>query len=279
MATLGQKYRRTMRKSRMLCAVFIACMAWSFPVLAKGVASPKVKPVVIEWKQTGEFPHESGTFTQGFEIWDAKHFLETTGQYGQSEIRKVERKSGKVVARQALDSQFFGEGVTKVGKDIFQLTWREGVILKWHFAENSGFTLIDKSPWSGEGWGLASGGGSLWASNGTDEIFEVDPKSRKVKRSLKVNLSGQPLDKLNELEFIDGKIFANVWMSLTIVRINPKSGDIDGLLDLSSLSPKGMNMDSVANGLAWDGARKKLYVTGKLWPKVFELEILNNGKP
>ena len=191
----------------------------------------------------------------------------------------MERKSGKVVARQALDSQFFGEGVTKVGKDIFQLTWREGVILKWNFAEKSGFKLIDKSPWSGEGWGLTSGGKSLWASNGTDEIFEVDPKSRKVKRSLKVNLSGQPLDKLNELEFIDGKIFANVWMSLTIVRINPKSGDIDGLLDLSSLSPKGTNMDSVANGLAWDATRKKLYVTGKLWPKVFEIEILRKSKP
>jgi glutamine cyclotransferase len=95
---------------------------------------------------------------------------------------------------------------------------------------------------------------------------------------LKVTLSGEPLDKLNELEFIDGKIFANVWMSLTVVRINPKSGCIDGLLDLSSISPKGMNMDAVANGLAWDAARKKLYVTGKLWPKVFELEILSKNK-
>jgi len=246
--------------------------------MAKGVASPKVKPVIIEWKQTGEFIHEPATFTQGFEIWDSKYFLETTGQYGQSEIRKVERKSGKIVSRQALDSQFFGEGVTKLGKDIFQLTWREGVILKWHFAEKSGFTVIDKIPWSGEGWGLTSGGGSLWASNGTDEIFEVDPKSKKFKRSLKVTLSGEPLDKLNELEFIDGKIFANVWMSLTVVRINPKSGCIDGLLDLSSISPKGMNMDAVANGLAWDAARKKLYVTGKLWPKVFELEILSKNK-
>ena len=105
-------------------------MAWNFCVSAKGVASSKVKPVVIEWNQTGEFPHEPGTFTQVFEVWDAKHFLETTGQYGQSEIRKVERKSLEIVARQALDRQFFGEGVTKVGKDIFQLTWREGVILK-----------------------------------------------------------------------------------------------------------------------------------------------------
>jgi glutaminyl-peptide cyclotransferase len=247
----------------------------------------------IPWKIEHEYPHDPLAFTQGLEVWGDRYFLETTGLYGKSEVRKVERSTGQVVSQQALAPNFFGEGVTRLGREILQLTWRDGVILKWTYAEKGGFKLKGSSPWSGEGWGITQGNGSLWISNGSSQLMNVDKKSLKVIKSLQVTMSGQPTENLNELEFIsgadqrknseknsekntgknNGKIFANIWMTTTIVRIDPKSGIIDGLMDLSPLVPKGLSQDAVANGIAWDRAKQRLYITGKLWPKVFELSL------
>lgn len=244
--------------------------------MAAGDHAIQATPAVIKFKVTAEHAHDAQAFTQGLETWGQGYFLETTGLYGKSEIRKVEIATGKVVAVKALDPKYFGEGMTRVGQEILQLTWREGVILKWAFeskVKNHAFKLAGTAPWSGEGWGITKGQGVLWISNGTNELSEVDLKSLKVKRTVKVTLSGQPMDRLNELEFIDGKIFANIWMTTTIARIDPKTGNIDGLMDLSSLVPSGLSPDAVANGIAWDPSKKRMYVTGKLWPKVFELEL------
>jgi len=234
--------------------------------------APK-SPVVKLWSQTAEFPHDPDAFTQGLEVWGETYFLESTGQYGRSDIRKVERKTGKVVSQASLDRELFAEGVTRLGEEIFQLTWREGLILKWRFTSKKGFTLDSKSMWSGEGWGITKGLGSLWVSNGSSVLTEVDSRTLKPKRSIKVTLSGEEFDRLNELEFKDGKILANVYMSSTIVEINPKTGVIDGLIDLGPLTPKGLSIEAVANGIAWDESNKRLYVTGKNWPKVFELKL------
>ncbi len=234
-----------------------------------------VTPEVIGFELKRELPHDPRAFTQGLEIWEPGYFLETTGQYGQSELRKVEISSGKVVMSKPLDGKYFGEGATRVGSDVFQLTWREGAVLKWSpTGQKKEPEIRETLPWSGEGWGLTKGQGVLWVSDGTDELKAVDPKTFKVKKTIKVTLSGKPMDRLNELEMVNGKIFANVWMTSTVVRIDPNTGVVDGLMDLSSLVPKNLNPDAVANGIAWDSSNKRLFVTGKLWPNVFELRLI-----
>jgi glutaminyl-peptide cyclotransferase len=239
---------------------------------------------VITWKLEHELPHDPEAFTQGLEVWGNSYFLETTGLYGKSEIRKVERLTGKIVSAQVLDAKLFGEGVTRLGPDILQLTWREGTILKWKFQDagrrassknKGGFRLQSSHPWSGEGWGITQGNGSLWISNGSSQLSEVDNKTFAVKKILPITMSGKPMENLNELEFVNGKIFANIWMTSTIVRINPKTGIVDGLMDLSPLTPKNLPQDAVANGIAWDSVKKRIYVTGKLWPTIFELSLTN----
>jgi len=233
----------------------------------------RVHPNVVSWTKTSEYPHDPSAFTQGFEVWDKRYFLESTGHYGKSEIRKVDRITGVVKSRTSLDKSYFGEGVTRYGDDVFQLTWREGLVLRWGFSEKSGFDLKATSFWVGEGWGITAGGGSLWVSNGSSDLIEVDMKTLKPKKTIKVTLAEQEFDRLNELEWVDGKIMANVYMSSTVVVINPKTGLIDSMLDLSTLVPSGLSVEAVANGLAWDKTKRRLYVTGKYWPKVFELSL------
>lgn len=231
-------------------------------------------PEVIAFHVSRELPHDVAAFTQGLEIWEPGYFLETTGQYGQSELRKVEIDSGKVMMRRPLDGKYFGEGATRIGSDIMQLTWREGVVLRWSpRGKGKELEVGATIPWQGEGWGMTKGKGVIWVSDGSDQLKAVDPRTFKVKQTIKVTLAGKPMDRLNELEMVNGKIFANVWMTSTIVRINPATGVIDGLMDLSSLIPKNLNPDAVANGMAWDSTKNRLYVTGKLWPKVFELKL------
>lgn len=233
----------------------------------------QVQPKVLSWTKTNEFPHDPTAFTQGFEVWGKQYFIESTGQYGKSDIRKVERATGVVKSRKFLDKSYFGEGITRVGADFFQLTWREGLVLRWRFSEKSGFDLKSKFFWVGEGWGIAAGGGSLWISNGSSELIEVNSKTLKPTKTIKVTLAGQAFDRLNELEWVEGKIMANVYMSSTVVVIDPKTGVIDALMDVSALVPRGLSIEAVANGLAWDKSRRRLYVTGKYWPKVFELNV------
>lgn len=235
--------------------------------------SQSVKPKVLSWRQTGEFPHDAQAFTQGFEVWDESHFLESTGQYGRSELRRVNRKTGEVVAKASLEAQFFGEGVTRIGQEILQLTWREGLILQWIFGKKSGFSLKSKVAWSGEAWGITKSENALWLSDGTSKLFELDRKTLKQRRSITVTLAGEEFDRLNELEFVRGRIFANVFMSSTVVVINPQSGVIESMIDISTLLPKPSSIEAVANGLAWDAAKKRLYVTGKYWPKVYEVSL------
>jgi glutaminyl-peptide cyclotransferase len=230
-------------------------------------------PALLKWTKIHEFPHDTTAFTQGLEVWDDRYFLESTGQYGKSDIRKVEISTGHVVSKASLDSSYFGEGVTQFKKQFFQLTWQEGVLLKWTFDAKSGFKQIEKQPWIGEGWGLTHSKDQLWVSNGSSDLQKIDPKTLKSLDVVHVTLSGKSVDRLNELEFINGKIFANIWMTPTILRIDPHSGIVDGIMDISELVPPQLTQDAVPNGLAWDRKKKHLYVTGKLWPKVFELKF------
>ncbi len=264
-----------MAMSTALLTVAIQILTMECAALAGSVPKTvgQAQPKVLSWTRTNEFPHDPSAFTQGFEVWDKQYFLESTGHYGKSEIRRVDRATGVVKSRTSLDKSYFGEGVTRHGEDVFQLTWREGLILRWGFSEKSGFDLKSTSFWIGEGWGITAGCGSLWASNGSSDLIEVNVRTLKPKKTVKVTLAGQEFDRLNELECVDGKIMANVYMSSTVVVINPKTGVIDSMIDLSTLVPNGLSIEAVANGLAWDKTKRKLYVTGKYWPKVFELSL------
>jgi glutamine cyclotransferase len=236
------------------------------------VIHPATTVKTLSFVILNRYPHDSTAFTQGLQVISPQSFLESTGQYGRSTLREVEIKTGKVLSSATLDPKYFGEGAVKIKDSIFQLTWQEGVILEWNHGK-SGFTVRKRHPVAGEGWGLTFDGTNLWMSDGSDELRALEPKSLRETRRIKVTLLGQPLGKINELEWARGKIFANIWMSSTIARIEPKSGNVDGIMDISSLRPPGLIDDAVANGIAFDKATGHFFVTGKLWPYVYEIKI------
>ena len=218
------------------------------------------------------FPHDKTAFTQGFEFHKGS-FYEGTGLRGQSNLRKIEVFTGKVLKLKKLDSQYFGEGITIFKEKIYQLTWQSG---KSFVYDLETFKLIREFNIKGEGWGLTNDGTNLIMSNGSDEILFLDPESFKVVRKLSVKKNGRPEKLLNELELIKGNIWANVWKTDDILIIDAETGEVVRILNLSKLSER-TSRDDVANGIAWDEEKDIVYVTGKLWKNVYKLQ-LNNGK-
>lgn len=236
--------------------------------------TPKpAKPAVVRLQYTvlEKFPHDSKAFTQGLEIYQGA-FLESTGQYGTSTLRRVAIKSGKVQRSISIDDRYFGEGITQMGGRVYMLTWlnQQGFIY-----DAASFRAAGSFTYSGEGWGITNNGTHLFMSNGTSSITVLDPNSWSVVRTVSVTLDGTPVPQLNELEWIDGQIWANIWQSDVIVRIDPTTGLVTGILDLSGILPvtERNQTTDVLNGIAWDAAAKKLYVTGKNWPAMFVLRV------
>ncbi len=217
------------------------------------------------------FPHDTSAYTQGLAFRDG-FLYEGTGRNSHSSLRKVRLETGEVLQQINLGSEFFGEGITILKDKVFQLTWQSGVGFVY---DVNSFDLLKKFSYSGEGWGLATDGRELFLSDGTSEIRVLDPESLKEKRRLKVHDGSAPIDQLNELEFVEGQIFANVWHANRIARISPQTGEIVGWIDLNGLlsSVYRLEAEAVLNGIAYDSARKRLFVTGKLWPSVFEIKI------
>lgn len=220
------------------------------------------------------YPHDPQAFTQGLFIKDG-HLYETTGQKGQSTLRKVDLKTGKVLQKKALADEYFGEGSTPVGDTIVGLTWQSNVGFIY---DAKTFALKGRFNYKGEGWGLASDAKSVYMSDGSNEIRVLDPKTLEEQRRIRVTAEGKPITQLNELEMVDGELFANVWGTDVIARIDPASGNVVGWIDLTNLLPPAQrgtsSPDAVLNGIAWDGKQRKLYVTGKLWPKLYEIELV-----
>ncbi len=219
-----------------------------------------------------EFPHDSGAFTQGL-LLSGGEWIESTGGYGTTSIRRVERETGKVLVKTDLAEEFFGEGAAELDGKIYQLTWQS----------EQGFVYDAKSlrklagfRYEGEGWGLTSDGVSLIMSNGSDRLLYLDPKTFRVVRELPVRISGRPVNLLNELEYIEGEIFANVWHTDKIVRINPKDGNVVGVIDLAGIDAKERRRDPehVLNGIAYDAATGEMFVTGKCWPKIYQIRLV-----
>lgn len=220
------------------------------------------------------YPHDPQAFTQGLFFRDG-HLFETTGLTGRSTLRRLDLKTGKVLQKTDLPNDVFGEGSTAVGDNILGLTWQSKT---GYVFDARTLTMKGKFPYEGEGWGLASDAKYVYMSDGSASIRVLDPGSLKEVRRVQVTAEGKPIDSLNELEIVDGELYANVWGTDIIARIDPASGKVTGWIDLTNLLPREKrgtsSLDAVLNGIAYDGKHRKLYVTGKFWPKLFEIELV-----
>jgi glutamine cyclotransferase len=242
-------------------------------------ASAQAAIPVYRYLVKNTYPHDTGAFTEGLFFKDGQLY-ESTGQKGQSSLRRVDLKSGRVLQKKELAAQYFGEGTTAVGENIVNLTWQSNV---GFIFDARTFTLKGRFNYKGEGWGLASDANHVYMSDGSADIRILDPKTLDEQRRIHVTADGKPITQLNELEMVEGQLFANVWGSDVIARIDPDSGNVVGWIDLTGLLPPGQrgttNADAVLNGIAYEPKAHKLYVTGKLWPKLFEIELIQVQRP
>lgn len=218
------------------------------------------------------FPHDPDAFTQGL-LFNEGMLYEGTGLYGQSSLRRVDLGSGAVLALVTLPESYFGEGITIVGDKVYQLTWREGTGFIYH---KESFELQQQFTYTTEGWGITYDGARLIMSDGSAKLSFWDPDSLAELGTVEVHDETGPIVRLNELEYIEGEIFANIWQTDRIARIEPTTGEIIGWIDLSGLlSPTDRTAATdVLNGIAYLPESKRLFVTGKLWPKLFEIRLL-----
>jgi len=234
------------------------------------VIPPKVAPVVVA-TSLATFPHDPEAFTQGL-MFHRGEFYESTGGRGDSTLRRVEIESGRVLQSIDIPERFFAEGLAILGDRAYQLTWQENTGFVYDIAT---FEQLDTFEYTGEGWGLTTDGVQLIRSDGSNVLRFMDPSSFEVTRSVEVVDGSNPVHNLNELEWVRGEIWANVWNQDHIARIDPESGIVLGWIDLSPLLPnvRFQNVSAVANGIAYDDLTGKIYVTGKLWPSLFEVSV------
>jgi glutamine cyclotransferase len=244
-------------------------------VLALAILSPAQfvrpsAPVRYGYKVVKAYPHDAGAFTQGLEYRDGMLF-EGTGLNGRSSLRRVRLSDGKVLASVPLSAEYFGEGITVQKERILQLTWKHGMGFLY---DRATLKKTGSFAYPGEGWGLANDGKFVYMSDGSSTIRVWDPVSLKEVRRFTVKAQGRPVGQLNELEMVEGELYANVWQNDVILRIAPADGTVVGVIDLTGiLGPVDGEVD-VLNGIAYDAAAKRLFVTGKLWPKIFEIQLV-----
>jgi glutamine cyclotransferase len=221
------------------------------------------------------YPHDKTAFTQGLQYVDGVLY-EGTGLEGQSTIRKVKLETGQVLQQRRLDSRYFGEGIVVWKKSLIQLTYTTQIGFVYDLAS---FDRLKAFNYTGEGWGLTQDGKRLIMSDGSSSLRFLDPETLKETGRLQVKDGARPVSNLNELEFVKGEILANVWQTDRIARISPQTGRVTGWIDLSGLlDPHDAAGVDVLNGIAYDPAGDRLFVTGKLWPKLFEIRIVGRGK-
>ncbi len=224
-----------------------------------------------DYELVNTFPHDADAYTQGLIFQDGK-FLESTGRQGRSSLRRVEPDSGKVLQQVSVPTPYFAEGIALLKGKIYQLTWQHQLGFVYDAVT---LEKLGEFTYRGEGWGLTDDGESLIVSDGTNQIRFLDPVDFKVTRTIRVLDRGSPVGRLNELEFVKGEIYANIWTEDRIARIDPNTGRVVGWIQLSGLiSPKELrDEEAVLNGIAYDELNDRLFVTGKLWPKLFEIRL------
>lgn len=255
-----------------LALVVLAATGVSAPrVAAQTATGAEPRPPVQGYEIVRTYPHDPTAFTQGLVFHDGI-LIESTGRFS-STLRRVRLEDGAVLTRRELDGNYFGEGVAVIGDRVFSLTWQNGTGFVWNADDLS---QVGTFSYSGEGWGLTEDGTRLILSDGTARLRFLDPDTFVETGGVTVTYGGRPVTRLNELEWIDGEVFANLWMQDLIVRIDPATGRVVGVIDLTDILPVGERLDpadDVLNGIAWDEVGRRLFVTGKNWSKLFEIRL------
>lgn len=225
----------------------------------------------------GRYPHDPAAFTQGL-VYHAGNLYESTGLEGQSRLQRIELPSGRIIARRRLADTLFGEGLALVNDKLVQLTWQAGLARRYQL---SSLNPVGDFRYSGEGWGLTALDRDMIVSDGSAWLRFISIDTHQETRRLEVAAHGQPLTGLNELETVNGQLFANIYPGDCIARIDPASGQVTGWLDIAHLLPLADRPDSsaVANGIAWDSDRRELLVTGKFWPYIYRLKLKKSPMP
>jgi glutamine cyclotransferase len=253
----------------LLLIALAACLAAARSVKADsqggGQQTVRLRAQVVQ-----SYPHDRSAFTQGL-VLNGKTLFESTGLVGRSTLREVEVATGRVIRSIDIPPPVFAEGLALVGTKLFQLTWQDGKVLTY---DSETFKKTGEMPYRGEGWGLCHDGRELVMSNGSDTLTFRQPGDFAIARSLKVTMDGRPVPNLNELECVDGLVYANVWQTDTIVRIDAKTGRVLAAIDASNLlTPAERSGTDVLNGIAYDPADQTFLITGKLWPKLFRVRF------
>lgn len=223
---------------------------------------------VYGYEVVNVYPHDREAFTQGLLFREGVLF-ESTGLNGRSSLRRVQLETGKVLQQINVESRYFAEGLTDWGSRLIQLTWQTNVAFAYDLTS---FKRLQTFSYTGEGWGLARDDKQLIMSDGTSTLRFLDPQTFRVLRQVPVSDGGVPVRDLNELEFVEGQVYANVWQTDRIAMIAPDTGRVSGWINLAGLLPANASVD-VLNGIAYDAQRRRLFVTGKLWPSLFEIRV------
>lgn len=231
-------------------------------------------PANISYNIVNTFPHDTSAFTEGL-IWQNNTLYESTGLEGKSRLMKIDLKNGKARQSVSLDPSIFGEGISILNNKIYQLTWENH---KVYVYDEQTLKKLKELTWEHEGWGITTNGTDLIISTGSSNLYFVDPETFKIKKIVGVSDNNGPVGNLNELEYIDGVVYANIYGSDYIVKINLANGYVSGKIDLNDLRGKAAmlldtNKENVLNGIAYDSTKKSLYITGKNWPLLFEMKV------
>jgi glutamine cyclotransferase len=239
---------------------------------APAISEQRRPAPVQSYKVIATFPHDTSSFTQGLVFADGELY-ESTGLNGESTLRRVDIKTGRTLQRIDIPNQYFAEGLALVGDELLQLTWQHKLGFVY---DRKTFKQIRTFSYNTEGWGIAYDGTSrLVMSDGSDQLTFLDPKTLAPLKSMRVQDSARPVTNLNELEWIEGEIWANVWQTDRIARINPNTGDVNAWIDLSSLFPRAQRMPPAdeLNGIAYDRATRRIFITGKKWPRLYQITV------
>jgi glutaminyl-peptide cyclotransferase len=262
--------RRTTNDELRTAGVVAASALLLLTAYARGPAD-ETRPPSYGYRVVKAYPHDPEAYTQGLIFRDG-FLYESTGRNGRSSLRKVKLETGEVLQQVRLDSKYFAEGLASWRRRLIQLTWQSNVAFVYDAATLS---VENTFSYSGEGWGLTDDGSRLIMSDGSDTLRFLDPATFRERARLNVRDGGTPVRNLNELEFVKGEVYANIWHTDRIARISPDSGRVVGWIDLSGLLPRvyQLEAEAVLNGIAYDATGERLFVTGKLWPRLFQIQL------
>jgi glutamine cyclotransferase len=264
-----------MRKYFTVSIIGILTLAALGHAQARRSVPPTSTPAQYSYRVVHTFPHDPAAFTQGLE-YRGGVLYEGTGLVGRSSLRKVELETGKVLQQIPVEQKYFGEGITVVNSQIVELTWTTQIGFIY---DQASFRMIRNFNYTGEGWGLANDGQQIYMSDGSADIRVLDSTTLQEKRRVTVHDGTDPVKMLNELEYIRGEIYANVWQTNRIARISPADGKVLGWIDMTGILPAENRLHAdVLNGIAYDQSGDRIFVTGKLWPKLFEIQVVEKKR-